>query len=115
MHVRPDLAGLPQLRKLTLGPAGEEGEHVDSLKQLNQLRELTLYDYRPDRIRLLCQPPHALQLESITIASMPIDEEIMRALLYVPTLTALRSSHICSCAWPLLRQLPLLCRLPVRP
>jgi hypothetical protein len=28
LHVRPELAGLTHLRKLTLGPAGDRGEHV---------------------------------------------------------------------------------------
>jgi hypothetical protein len=61
MHVRPDLAGLSHLRKLTLGPAGERGEHVAALKQLSQLRELTLHDDSAERLRLLCQPPHGSQ------------------------------------------------------
>jgi hypothetical protein len=70
MHVRPELAGLTHLRKLTLGPAGQLGEHVAELKQLSQLRELTLFDRSPQRLRLLCQPPHALQLETIQLRWM---------------------------------------------
>jgi hypothetical protein len=55
MHVRQELTQLHCLRKLTLGPAGWRGEHVDSLKQLSQLRELTFHDQFPDRIRLTGQ------------------------------------------------------------
>jgi hypothetical protein len=117
MHVRPDLAGLTHLRKLTLGRAGDRGEHVAELKQISQLRELTLYDYCPDRIRLLCQPPHALLLDSLTIAStvMAVDETTMRAVLHLPMLTSLDVHNIRPEAWPLLPQLPLLRRLRLSP
>jgi hypothetical protein len=117
MHVRPDLAGLAQLRKLTLGPAGERGEFAAELKQLSQLRELTLLDEYPDRIRLLCPPPHALRLETITLLSdrLEVNEETMRALLHLPTLTALRPGRLMADAWPLLPQLPLLRRLYLHP
>jgi hypothetical protein len=117
MYTRPELVQLSHLRKLTLGPAGEKGEHVDSLKQLTQLRELTLHDTLPDRLRLLCQPPHALQLESLTLLSfkLVVDETTMLALLHLPTLTALNPRCIHADAWPLLPQLPLLCRLHLFP
>jgi hypothetical protein len=111
MYTRPDLAQLSHLRKLTFGPAGERGEHVESLKQLSQLRDLTLLDECPLRIRLLCQPPHALRLESLTLTSTRVDEETMRALLHLPTLTALEPHCIMPNAWPLLPQLPRLRRL----
>jgi hypothetical protein len=117
LSMRPDLAGLTQLRKLKMGPAGQLGERVAELKQLSQLRELTHYDYCPDRIRLLFQPPHALQLESLTLASdeLELDETTMRALLHLPTLTALDSWCVSHDAWPLLPQLPLLRRLRLWP
>jgi hypothetical protein len=115
MHVRSELAGLAHLRKLTLGPAGQMGEYVAELKQLNQLRELTLHDRRAERIHLLCQPPHALPLESLTLPSMVVVEATMRSLLHLPTLTALDPLFIESTAWPLLPQLPHLCRLSLRP
>jgi hypothetical protein len=114
LYVRPELAHLPHLRKLTMGPAGWRGEHVHTWQQLTQLRELTLHDGYTDRIRLLCQPPHALQLESLTFASMMVDEETMRALLHLPTLTALHPRCIRDDAWPLLPQLPLLRQLSFR-
>jgi hypothetical protein len=114
--VRPELTQLPHLRKLTLGPAGEKGEHVAELKQLSQLREFILYDHCPDRIRLLFQPPHALQLESVTLVSfkLVVDEATMRALVHLQTLKTLDVYGISPEAWPLLPQLPLLCRLSVR-
>jgi hypothetical protein len=107
MHVRPDLTGLADLGKLTLGPAGERGEHVAALKQLSQLRELTLHDDSAERLRLLCQPPDALQLESLTLTSLSlkVDAETMRALIHLPTLTALDPSRSTDAAWPLLPQL----------
>jgi hypothetical protein len=113
MHMRPDLAQLTHLRKLTLGPAGESGEHVEALKQLSQLRELVFLDHFPERLRLLCQPPHSLQLESLTLRStyLGVDEETMRALLHLPTLTALLPRNISPDAWPLLPQLPHLRRV----
>jgi hypothetical protein len=106
MYTRPELAQLPHLRKLTLGTSGERGEHVEALKQLSQLRELTLLDECHQRIRLLCQPPHSLQLESLTLPSVRVDEETMHALLHLPTLTALLSRNLAPDAWPLLPQLP---------
>jgi hypothetical protein len=115
MHVRPELAHLLHLRKLRLGPTGGMDEHVGELKQLGQLRELILYDEGVEHIRLLCQPPHALQLESISLPSTTLDEATMRALLRLPTLTALNPSRIQPDAWPLLPQLPLLRRLRLRP
>jgi hypothetical protein len=111
MRVGPDLAGLAHLRKLTLGPAGERGEHVAEVKQLSQLRELTLHDNCSDRLRLLCQPPHALQLESITLTALGLHEWTVRALLNLPTLTALHPARIQPDEWPLLAQLPRLRRL----
>jgi hypothetical protein len=108
MHIRPELAQLVHLRKLTLGPAGEVGEHVGELKQLSQLRELTLLDRNPERIRLLCQPPHALQLDCLSLPSTGLDAETMRALLHLPMLTTLDSCGMSSDPWPLLPQLPCL-------
>jgi hypothetical protein len=117
MHVRLELAGLAHLRKLTLGTAGERGEHVPELKQLSQLRELTLHDQLPHRIYLLCQPPHALRLESIILRSvlLEVDEETMRALVHLPTLTALDAGRMSDNAWPLFPQLPRLRRLSLDP
>jgi hypothetical protein len=115
LHTQPDLARLPHLRKLTLGPAGEGGEHVESLRQLSQLRELTLHEDRPERIRLLCPPPHSLCLESLTLSSMHVNEVTMRSLLHLPTLTALHSLSVMPAAWPLLPQLPRLRRLSLSP
>jgi hypothetical protein len=117
MYVRSELAGLPHLRKLTLGPAGWWGEFVAELKQLSQLRELILLDNFPDRIHLLCQPPHALQLESLSLPLLYpwVDAELMGALLHLPTLTSLELSSIIPEAYPLLPQLLLLRRLPLRP
>ena len=106
MRLPRTLAQLPQLRKLMLGPAGEKGEHVAEGKQLSQLRELVLFDDRPDRIRLLCQPPHALQLESLSLPSTRVDEDTIQALLHLPTLTALDPDRIQPDAWPMLAQLP---------
>jgi hypothetical protein len=110
IHRWPELAHLPHLRKLTLGPVGEWGEFAAELKQLSQLRELTFLEDRPMRLRRLCQPPHALQLESLTFSSMELDEETMLALLHLPTLTALHPGRISSesDAWALLPQLPCL-------
>jgi hypothetical protein len=114
MHVRPELNPLLHLRSLALGPAGEEGEHVAELKQLSQLRELTLHDVYPDRIRLMCQSPHLLQLASLTL-TMVVDGDTMRALLHLPTLTALDAGSIRWDACPLFPQFPLLRRLHLRP
>jgi hypothetical protein len=115
MHVRPELAHLLHLRKLRLGPIGGMDEHVGELKQLNQLRELILSEKRLEHIRLLCQPPHALRLESISLPFTTLDEATMRALLHLPTLTALNPNCIRHDAWPLLPQLPLLRRLRLCP
>jgi hypothetical protein len=117
MLVRPELAGLTHLRKLTLGPAGQNGEHVAELKQLSQLQDLILLDHFPDRIRLLCRPPCALQIQRLTLASygLELDEATMRALLHLPKLTALNSWCVSHDAWPLLPQLPLLRRLRLWP
>jgi hypothetical protein len=114
--VRSELAGLPHLRKLTLGPAGWWGEFVAELKQLSQLRELILLDTSRDRIHLLCQPPHALQLESLSLPFFYpwVDEETMDALLHLPTLTTLESSNLIPEAYSLLPQLSQLRRLPLR-
>jgi hypothetical protein len=106
MHTQPALAQLPHLRKMTLGPAGERGEHVDALKQLSQIRELTLHDNRTDRLRLLCQPPHSLQLQSLSVPLTELNEETMSLLLHLPTLTSLDSYSIERAAWVLLPQLP---------
>jgi hypothetical protein len=111
MHTQPKLTRLPLLRTLALGPAGERGDHVDELKQLRRLRELILFDDYPDRIRLLCQPPHALRLRSLMFRSLDVDEATMRALLHLPTLTALLPGSIDPEAWVLLPGLPLLRRL----
>jgi hypothetical protein len=110
-HMRPELDQLLRLRKLTLGPAGERGEHVEALKPLSQLRELTLLDDHPERIRLLCEPPHALQLRSLILRSLDVDEATMRALLHLPTLTTLLPGSLSPDAGVLLPQLPLLRRL----
>jgi hypothetical protein len=117
MHVRPELAQLSHLRKLTLGPAGQRGEYTDALKQLSQLRELSLYDRHPaaERIRLLCQPPHSLQLEYIALPALLVDVDTMRALLHLPTLTALDPGSIHHDALSLLPQFPLLRRLRFSP
>jgi hypothetical protein len=115
MHAQTELTQLLHLRKLTLGPAREMGEHVAELKQLSQLRELTLHEFRHDRVRLLLQPPHLLQLESLTLPSLEVDIGMMRALIHLPTLTSLNPSCISHDAWPLLPQLPLLRRLSLRP
>jgi hypothetical protein len=113
--VRPELTQLTHLRKLTLGSAGSSGEYVEALKQLSQLRELTLQDVGDGRVCLLCQPPHSLQLERLEIPSIDVDEFTMRALLHLPTLTALLPRRIIPDAWPLLPHFPLLRRLSLRP
>jgi hypothetical protein len=118
MHVRPQLAQLSHLRKLTLGTAGvncHDGEHVADLQRLSQLRELTLLDEYPERIRRLCQPPHPWQLESLTLPSLKLDEDTMRALLHLSTLTALIPERIAADAWPLFPQLSRLRRLSATP
>jgi hypothetical protein len=117
MHVRPDLAGLPHLRQLTLGPAGQMGEYVAELNQLSQLQDLSLLDRFPDRIRLLCRPPCALQIQRLTFASseLELDEATMRVLLHLPKLTALDSWCVSPDAWSLLPQLPRLRRLRLWP
>jgi hypothetical protein len=114
MHVRSELTHLSHLRKLTLGPVGHRGDHVAELKQLSQLRELTLLEYHPYRLHRLCEPPNSLQLGSLSIPSLRIDEETMRALLHLLTLTALEPGFVKAEAWPLLPQLPLLRRLRIR-
>jgi hypothetical protein len=108
LSMRPDLAGLAHLRKLTLGPAGQRGDHVAELKQLSQLRELTLLDDCAERLHLLCQPPHGLQLERLVLPSMTFHEGTMGDVLHLPTLTALYVFRIRPEAWLLLPQLPLL-------
>jgi hypothetical protein len=114
MHILPELTQLRQLRKMTLGPA-RFLDDIAELKRLSQLRELTLHEYHPERIRLLCQPPHSLQLETLVIPFMKVDETTMRALLHLPTLTALRPGRINADAWTLFHQLPLLRRLYFHP
>jgi hypothetical protein len=114
LSMRPELAGLSRLRKLTLGPAGQRGEHVADLLQLSQLRELTLLDFQKGRLRIRGQAPPSLQLESLTLA-MTLDYKPMCAVVHLPTLTALDPAFIDSTAWPLLPQLPRLRRLSIRP
>jgi hypothetical protein len=114
MPVRSELTHLSHLRKLTLGPVGHRGDHVAELRQLSQVRELTLLEYHPYRLHRLCEPPHALQLESLSVPSLRLDEETMRALLHLSTLTALEPGFIKPEAWPLLPQLPHLRRLRIR-
>jgi hypothetical protein len=116
MNARLELALLPHLRKLTLGPA-RFMEDLAELKQLSQLCELSLHDDHAERIRLLCQLPHALQLECLTLSSdkLVLDVETMRALLHLPTLTVLNPGHIQPDAWSLLPQLPLLRRFRLHP
>jgi hypothetical protein len=79
------------------------------------LRELILLDRSAERLRLLYQPPHALQLKSLTLTVLRLDEWMVHALLHLPTLTALHPARIHPDAWPLLPQLPLLRCLSFHP
>jgi hypothetical protein len=54
-------------------------------------------------------------LETLVIPVIKVDETTMRALLSLPTLTALRPGRIMADAWPLFPQLPLLRRLYFHP
>jgi hypothetical protein len=107
------LAESPQLRTLTLDGSSrhEEVPHVAGLKQLAQLRALTLERVPSELLVSLCQPPHSLQqLEALTVR-LGLGETEMRALLHLPTLTSLEAGALRPLAWSLLSQLPHLRRL----
>jgi hypothetical protein len=104
------LVALPQLRTLTI--AGSLANQNRGLKQLRQLRELTLKCIHWEVLSMLCQPPHALQLETLRI-DMGLGAHQMHALVHWPTLTELDSPFINPDAWPLLPQLPHLRRLQI--
>jgi hypothetical protein len=120
---------LPHLRKLTMDGIRWTRERLRELKQLSQLRELHILIWtsmqllcrRPQEKELLlcgrdelCQPPHSLQLERISLRHLSVDEPVMRALLHLPTLTELDPQSLLPSAWPLLSQFPALRRLTIR-
>jgi hypothetical protein len=107
------LGALPLLRKLTV-IGSLEGTPLDRLKQLSQLRELTLERVQSANFLSMCQPPHSLQLESLR-TDIEVGEVEMRALLHLPTLTELDPASLAPSAWPLLPQLPRLRRLTIDP
>jgi hypothetical protein len=111
------LTHFPRLRKLKLHRVDWTAQALAELKQLSELRELSFHSSFMQNVELVavCAPPHSLQLESIKLERMSIDEMAMRALLYHPTLTALEATEIKADAWPRLPQLPLLCRLSFNP
>jgi hypothetical protein len=111
------LTHFPRLRKLKLHRVDWTAQALAELKQLSELRELSFASGFMQNVELVavCAPPHSLQLESIKIEAIAIDEMAMRALLYLPTLTALEATEIEADAWPLLPQLPLLRRLSFNP
>jgi hypothetical protein len=107
------LVALPQLRTLTIaGSLAQQNRALSGLRQLRQLRELTLKCIQPEDFALLCQPPHALQLEALRV-DMGLGAHQMHALVQLPTLTELESPFVHPDAWPLLPQLPLLRRLQI--
>jgi hypothetical protein len=105
---------LPRLRKLVLSHVRWTAEQLAELKQLSELRELSLSRMQPHEIVTLCEPPHSLQLESIDVGAT-LDAVAMRALLHLPTLTALDHAGFEADGWPLLPELPLLQRLTLWP
>jgi hypothetical protein len=84
------LAQLPRLRKLTLiqldfrCTEGWLAQH----KQHEALRELNLF-LKYAQLVVLCTQPHFRQLESIGLPGAQLYEATMRALMHLPTLTAL--------------------------
>jgi hypothetical protein len=103
------LLALPLLRKLTL-----DVSDVTGLKELSQLRELTMERLPSEWLVWMCQPPHSLQLEALTVG-LALGEIEMRALINLPTLTSLVSRALYPSAWPLLPQLPHLRCLTIFP
>jgi hypothetical protein len=109
------LTQLPRLRKLRLWRIHWTSKRLSELKQLSELRELSLFYLKPAELIELCEPPHFLQLATIALDGMRFDEVVMRALFHLPTLTALEHGDLQADGWPLLPQLPLLQRLMVWP
>jgi hypothetical protein len=106
------LSQLSHLRKLELGINEWTAALSAEVKQLNQLRELHLHQLKQQEVITLCEPPHALQLETIELLSrMSIDSAGMHALLQLPTLTALDPGFLAPEAWFLFSELPLLQKL----
>jgi hypothetical protein len=100
------VSALPLLRKMKLtGPLN--GAVLSEVKQLSQLRKLTLELGTSEDLLSLCQPPHSLQLETLRVELWILAAE-MRALLQLPTLTELDVNSLHSSAFPLLPHLPLL-------
>jgi hypothetical protein len=103
------LVALPLLRKLSLRSLCQVIP-LSGLKQLSQLRELELEQVDSYDLLALCQPPHLLLLESLTV-DIEFGEEDMRTLAHLPTLTELAAQTVLPGAWPLLADLPRLRRL----
>jgi hypothetical protein len=77
------LMHLPHLRTLTMFGIRWTDERLTELKQLSQLRELSI-DLESDTLIALCQPPHSLRLEHIDLCNILVDEAVIRALLHLP-------------------------------
>jgi hypothetical protein len=109
------LQRLSHLRKLTLGPIRWTERRLLALQQLDQLRALSVRGMGSHELAALCQPPHWFQLDTFRHDAKTLTEHDMRALLHLPTLTALESERTKSDAWSLLPQLPFLQRLSFWP
>jgi hypothetical protein len=106
------LSQMPHLRSLSLNYVRWTDERLAELKQLSTLREFESI-MSSEELFKFCQPPHSLQLEHFHLTGIAVDVPLMRALLHLPTLTALEHLHLLPEAWPLLPQLPLLRRLGI--
>jgi hypothetical protein len=113
-HLRLDaLVGLPKLRTLMLH-ANNCRIPLSDLRALSQLRKLELERVHSKDLVAMCQPPHSLQLETLTLhVDWPLREAEMRALMHLPSLTELQSPLPFPEALLLLPQLPCLRRLNI--
>jgi hypothetical protein len=105
------LAALPHLRKLRAGYINWNPQLLAEVKQLSQLRDLSIQSLQSNEIVALCQPPHVFQLERIALPGTYLYEGGMRALSQLPLLTSLELGCIKADAIPWLRKLTLLRRL----
>jgi hypothetical protein len=105
----------PRLRKLKLSQVRWSAELLAEVKQLHELRELILSGMQSHEIVTLCDPPHSWQLDTVRFFRGSLDAAAIRALLHLPTLTALDDGNLHADGWPLLPQLPLLRRLRLEP
>jgi hypothetical protein len=108
------LSQLLKLRTLTLANVNWTPDTLAEVKQLKQLREISLRPLKQRHIVALCEPPHSLSLQCIELPLTILDAADMRSLLHLPTLTSVEAASIRLDALALLCEFGLLQQLSFR-